>query len=345
MGVFSSSFLFGKMKNAIEVTNTFLILLSLLLAYIFPFELFIIAYAVLGPLHYLTEINWIRDKSYFVKNKYWAFITVLLSFFIALPVILKLDWFEFSDNTVFYFIKNEFVKYTNGFIFLALVLAFVFLFIKQKRLRYIVICSSVIIALLINSLSVYNIWIGIFLPTIIHVYLFTLFFMWFGSIKAKEKHGYFNTFLLALVPFIIVFVSIDGFNYQFSPYIKEVILNNRFHVLNTSISNILGLSDGSTFFFYETIDLKIQVMIAFAYTYHYLNWFSKTTIIGWHKKLSSKKSIIILLLWVGALFLYYFDYKIGLSLLLVLSLIHVFLEFPINFLSIKGIYKHIVKSF
>jgi hypothetical protein len=37
-------------------------------AYLAPFHLFLFAYAVLGPLHYITEISWLHDRSYFAKR-------------------------------------------------------------------------------------------------------------------------------------------------------------------------------------------------------------------------------------------------------------------------------------
>ena len=48
--------------------------LALVLALKIPFELFLFSYAVLGPLHYLTEINWLKERNYFAKNKkvFWV---------------------------------------------------------------------------------------------------------------------------------------------------------------------------------------------------------------------------------------------------------------------------------
>ncbi|MEM9679715.1 MAG: hypothetical protein AAF901_05275 [Bacteroidota bacterium] len=332
------------MKQHIDILNTVLIIVSLALAYIFPFELFLIVYAILGPLHYLTEINWIRDKSYFVKNKNWAYLALGCALIIALPAIFKLSWFESSTNAVLSFLREELPKITNGFIFMALVMAYVFLFIPNKKVRYIVIGISIVLAIVAKNLSVYNIWIGIFLPTIIHVYVFTLLFMWYGNLKTHHKIGYLNVALLAAVPIIISIIGVSSGDYEFSNTVKETIVGNRFHVLNANISKLLGLTDGTTFFFYEVIDLKIQMMIAFAYTYHYLNWFSKTTVIGWHKKLTTKKSLVIVILWIISVLLYVYDYKTGLALLLMLSLIHVFLEFPLNILSVKSIYNYYFKS-
>lgn len=331
------------MSKYIDLVNTLLIVLSVSLAYFFPFELFVMVYAILGPLHYLTEINWIRDKRYFVSNRNWIFIVSAFALIIALPSILNLNWFDGYNGVILNFIKNKLSNYTNGFIFMSAVLAYVFLFISNKKSSYIIIGLSILILFFFNNLSVYNIWIGIFLPTIIHVYIFTLLFMWFGNLKTKSKIGYLNIILLALVPFVFAVLALDIENYEFSKKIKDIILSTRFYILNTNISKAFGFTDGTSFFFYETIDLKIQMMIAFAYTYHYLNWFSKTTVIGWHKKVTTKKTLVIIFLWLFSVALYFYDYKIGLSLLLFMSLAHVLLEFPLNILSIRGIYNFYFK--
>ena len=60
----------------IDKLNIFLMLLSAVIAFFIPFELFLFVYAFLGPLHYLTEINWLHQKSYYTTNKndYWLLI-------------------------------------------------------------------------------------------------------------------------------------------------------------------------------------------------------------------------------------------------------------------------------
>lgn len=325
----------------VDSLNTILMLLALLLAYFLPFDLFVISYAIIGPLHYLTEINWIRDNNYFVKSKYWIYIIVVFTTIVALPKIFGLDIFNNTESNVITFFQNELPKYTNALIFLALVIAYAFLFIKSKKYINIVIIIGTILALILNNVSVYNLYIGIFLPTIIHVFLFTLLFMFYGNLKTKSKIGYFNIILLAAIPLIISLISLDAIEYNFSDVVKNIIIDNRFHVLNVNLSKTLNLSDGKSFFFYEKVAIKIQIFIAFAYTYHYLNWFSKTTIIGWHKKITRKKSLLILVLWILSVSIYLYDYKVGLALLLILSLAHVFVELPINMITIKGIIKSI----
>ena len=68
---------------------------------------------------------------------------------------------------------------------------------------------------------------------------------------------------------------------------------------------------------------------AFAYTYHYLNWFSKTGVIRWHT-VSRSRMAAIALLYVASLAIYAYDYATGLIALFTLSLLHVLLEFPLD---------------
>ncbi len=86
----------------VDLLNTGLIIISLIFAYWLPFELFIFVYAVLGPLHYFTEINWIRDKEYFVENnKIWISLTIIFCVLLSIPLLLRLPVFEvFKDATI-----------------------------------------------------------------------------------------------------------------------------------------------------------------------------------------------------------------------------------------------------
>src|SRR5690606_15429220 len=69
--------------------------------------------------------------------------------------------------------------------------------------------------------------------------------------------------------------------------------------------------------------------IAFAYTYHYLNWFIKVRIIGWHRA-AGKRLPLLLVIDACSVLAYALDYRLGLMLLLFLSFLHVLLEFPLN---------------
>ena len=80
--------------------------------------------------------------------------------------------------------------------------------------------------------------------------------------------------------------------------------------------------------------------IAFAYTYHYLNWFSKTSVIKWHQ-VPKKRLIVIGALWIAAVGFYLYNYSWGFNVLFLLSFLHVFLEFPLNHVTMVGIIKEI----
>jgi len=90
--------------------------------------------------------------------------------------------------------------------------------------------------------------------------------------------------------------------------------------------------------FFSSAGIMLMRFIAFAYLYHYLNWFSKTEIIQWHK-VPRIRFIGVVILWLISCGLYAYDYTIGLSFLFFLSFTHVLLEFPLNIVSIVGIGK------
>ena len=95
-------------------------------------------------------------------------------------------------------------------------------------------------------------------------------------------------------------------------------------------SKLLGLSDGTTFYFYESLKLRLMQFIAFIYCYQYLNWFSKTTVIKWHKLLNLKKTITIVVIWLAGLSMYLYYFRLGFLVSLFLSFMFVILEFPLN---------------
>lgn len=110
----------------------------------------------------------------------------------------------------------------------------------------------------------------------------------------------------------------------------SAMITDNFKLLNITLTQ-------DTFFENEWV-IKVSRFISFAYTYHYLNWFSKTKIIGWHN-VSTRRRIIILTVWIVSLLCYAYNYMIGYQILLFLSIVHVFLEFPLNWISILSILK------
>ena len=92
--------------DKINYLNIGLMLVTMALAYYFPFETFLFAYAFLGPLHYLTEISWLHDRQYFTKGKY-DFIPLLL---MAEP---KSSFLPDSINLAFSFVIKSSLSNAN----------------------------------------------------------------------------------------------------------------------------------------------------------------------------------------------------------------------------------------
>src|SRR5581483_4474599 len=49
--------------DRLNALNLGLMLVSAAVAWVTPFEVLLLSYAVLGPLHYLTEISWLHDRA------------------------------------------------------------------------------------------------------------------------------------------------------------------------------------------------------------------------------------------------------------------------------------------
>lgn len=325
------------MNNSTDKLNIALIILSSILAYRYPLELFIFAYAILGPLHYITEINWLNDKSYFFTTKSW----IWLSAGLMTAIILTVPKFYLEYGNVesgFGRLMVVINSWSNGMIFISLLLAIGYQFISSKTGWVIISFIGLLGAVFLNGMEHYSIIIGLFIPTIIHVYLFTLVFMAYGAKMSKSRFGYLSVALALIIPLLFVFIQIQPDSYLFNDSLKAIYLDNYFHLTPVLFSKYLGLSEGNTFYFYEEMELKLMMFFSFIYSYHYLNWFSKTTVIQWHKMLNIKKTVAIIVIWFFSLFFYYIDFRLGVLLSLFLSFLHVILEFPLNMLTIKRIF-------
>lgn len=301
--------------------------ISCLVAFFIPFELFLFSYAILGPLHYLTEIGWLHKKNYFTKGKN-DFI------FLIIGCVLIVYWNYFP-------IKNY--TRTADVLLFCLFLSIVFVFIKDWLYRWILILLSVIIIGVLNNSPQYFTWFGIFLPTIIHVFIFTWAFMFYGVLKNKSFAGYLSVFALGVIAVSFFVIKAPGLQYEVSAYVGKSY--DLFYLLNKFLIDFFGLTSDATddgaLVYRTNAGFVVMRFIAFAYTYHYLNWFSKTSVIQWHK-VPKKTLIITIALWLFSVALYLVDYNIGLKALYFLSFLHVFLEFPLNVTSFQGIFKSVL---
>lgn len=338
--VLSLHLLYEMNTNRIDLLNLLMIIVSLVLAFILPFELFLFSYAVLGPLHYLTEINWLNEKKYFVSRPRWAWFfvacaAIITALVIARSVVGHAD--QKNQGPVFLFENMR--QHTGFFVFLSLVFAAGLSYLKKTAHLLALFAAAILLSLVVlKYLPVYLVVAGVFIPTIIHVYLFTLLFMIFGSLSKTSWAGIAAIVLLLAVPFLIFAVDINASAYHISEGVRKNFTTSGLQRVQEYMARLLGISHGPSSGLLSAGYIKIQVFIAFSYTYHYLNWFTKTSIIGWNKNVSRTKQVVIIGVWLLAIALYLADYRTGLLALFFLSFLHVLLEFPLNIASVKGIW-------
>jgi hypothetical protein len=166
--------------------------------------------------------------------------------------------------------------------------------------------------------------------------------MIYGNIKNKTTPGLISILLMFVVPLIIYLSKIDPIEYQtISDYTRNSFIDSNFGFVSKAIASWFS-PVSEKYQLLSVVGIKIQIFIAFAYTYHYLNWFSKTSIIRWDKGISTTKLKTILAIWLISVSIYLYNFKVGFVLLSSLSILHVVLEFPLNAITIKDLFYRII---
>jgi hypothetical protein len=235
--------------SAIDALNIALMLGSAALAFFFPFELFLFSYAVLGPLHYLTEISWLHKKQYFTTQKY-DYIVLIAGTLLVL---------------VFSFMQMQTLAATA--LFMTFAAALIMVVVTDQHTRTLLFILAAIVATLLQSTYAYFLIFFLLLPTLIHVFLFTGAFILHGALKNKSILGYIS---------LLVFLGCAAFLslVQFSSYTVTAYTQSTYRLfesMNTTLMQVLGF--GGSALYTGSIGLAIMSVIAFSYTYHYLNWF------------------------------------------------------------------------
>jgi hypothetical protein len=385
----------------VDKVNIGLMVISLILAFILPFEVFLFSYAVLGPLHYLTEISWLHQKNYFVPNvkklSFWIFPIIAIILTVVLVTDDVRDHILKWQNGPKFEVKEKLFPNlwnTNLIIFLFGIACIVVL-IPKFWIKVVAFGILTFFVLYVNvgqncisctssktqnnidlcdfeSPKVARSWImkncadvngdgqftydekdnfkeGLkyttpvyfftaYLPTLIHVYIFTMLFMLFGALKSKSKFGILSVVILVICGALPFIWDPPFLHYTISGRARQDYDASFLGLNKTIFENIFSLASTPENIYGSRIGIMLTRFIAFAYTYHYLNWFSKTSIIQWHK-MPKLNLGIVLVLWISAVLLYWYKYETGLTALLFLSFLHVFLEFPLNFHSFVGIIK------
>ena len=291
------------MKRATDAIHMGLMFAALGITYLVPFELLLLSYVVLGPAHYFTEISWLHDRKYFLPHR---------SIPIALAVIAVIA--ALIDNASWF----GFVMWM-AFVVCAL-LAAATTPLQSTALVIIAIWLTGAMAMNGSSLAV----LGILLPTLIHVSLFTLIFMVLGAVRSGSKMQALLV-LLYVAAILILLVVPPSAETQIPAFAK--VAQEYFGNVAPALGRLLGIAD-------VKLDTRLTSLLAFVYTYHYLNWFIKAEVIRW-VDISRTRLALIVAASAASTALYFYDYTFGFTVLLALSLVHVVLEFPLNSLALR----------
>ncbi|HEX8171583.1 MAG TPA: hypothetical protein VF824_13690 [Thermoanaerobaculia bacterium] len=300
--------------NRLNWNNIALMILSAAAAAVAPFHLFLFAYAVLGPLHYLTEVSWLHDRKFFTSTRFHRGLWLSL---VAVATAVMM----------FGYIANDLMRrpispaFEIGMFLLVFVAASVASFVRHPVNAVALVSLAVVGVFVFSTNAAYGI-LAYLLITIVHVFVFTAVFILSGAMKTKSRSGYvsFAVFLACAAATLIVHVPFV------TPGARVRETYAAFEPLNQLL---LRFSAAPTHDVYNPAAAGVMRFVAFAYIYHYLNWFSKTSIIRWHE-VSRARGAAIVGGWLGGIALYAYNYRAGFAVFYVLSVIHVMLEFPLN---------------
>jgi hypothetical protein len=335
-------------SDQVNYLNVGLMLAAAGLAFWRPFEVFLFVYAVLGPAHYLTEISWLHDRRYFTTGKY-DFV-----FLIAASVLATLCVFDLLPGAP--------AAAVTWLTLVAFAAAVVFALVPSAPGRVLGIAGALLLASLLADARGMDLTFRLFLPTLIHVSIFTGGFILIGALRGRSLSGLVSLLVFLAVPFAFLYALPGREQYAVSSYAREAYghlqddgtFSDGFMGLNHQVLTIFNLHDFgrptrdvagfvrdvNAYLYGNPLALAVMAFIAFAYTYHYLNWFSKTSIIRWHE-IPRARAVTVVLVWLTSVALCLYDYRLGLQWLFFLSFTHVVLEFPLNHLTFVGIGREI----
>jgi hypothetical protein len=311
--------------DRINWLNAGLMVLSCGVAVVAPFHLFLLAYAILGPLHYLTEISWLHDRQYFTPGvrgrRAWVALVVVAGGLLGYGYI--------SSDVLHKPVPPEL---EIGSLFLVFASAAVVCYVRHpvNALAVLFLCATGVV--FFSTSPAYGI-VAYLLITIIHVFVFTACFLLYGAMKSHRPSGYIS---------VAVFVVCTAITFMAGG--TPVLLSGSMRALYAPFEQLnvilLGMFGRQSLSVYAPAAVGIMRFIAFAYTYHYLNWFSKTSIIRWHE-VTRTRALAIVVIWLTGVSIYAYNYRVGFAIFFVLSLLHVMLEFPLNHQSFVGIVKNL----
>jgi hypothetical protein len=324
--------------NRLNYLNIGLMLVAAAGAFVRPFEVFLFAYAILGPLHYLTEISWLHDRKYFTRGRNDYLVLVAFAVLITLADLQLVHGIPESLRIIL--------------TYLAFGCALVFVLFGQWRARAWCFLALIATSGLVLKWDSFHSVFSVLMPTIIHVLVFTGLFILAGALKGRSMSGIGSLVVFCGCVASFYFVGLaDAAAHVSEPVRKTYLVFAQLnyslmtpfsrHDLNVPLNAQAYAQFVNDLLYQSPVALATMRLITFAYTYHYLNWFSKTSVIQWHN-ISRARFAGIAVLWLGSIAAYLHDYRLGLRWLFFLSFTHVFLEFPLNHLTVLNLQKELV---
>jgi hypothetical protein len=293
-------------------------LASLAAACAAPFQVFLAAYVVLGPLHYLTEIAWLRERGFFTTERRDPAVLAGLGALAASPAV-------FSSSSMY-----------GAWAMTIGVLAAVGLALRRAP-GGAAACAAFVAA--IGLIGAHHpddaLVVAALTATIVHVYAFTGLFLLSGALKDRRP-----TARLALAAFVACAAAcflVANPGLPVGPRFAAALGTGRFEFVQGALYGLLyraRLNHGALFT--DPRSVALARFTAFAYLYHYLNWFSKTAVIRWHE-VGARSLGLSVAGWGAALVLYAWNYAAGVAALSMLSMLHVTLELPLDALTAAGV--------
>ena len=228
--------------------------------------MFFFSFIVLGPIHYLTEINWLKEKNFFVQDLKTIWLFVGVSLIISIPFLQKIELIRDFFQTINIQSSLLWLNKQFGYILLFLLLFSIGLVQFSSKLKlflFFILSLTLSVGVLYFNKTLFVI-ATFLITTIIHVYLFTLLFMIFGHKKNSTFYGKIGIVLMFLCPLIIIISKPNNpQSYVLSPYIVQSVYDSGVGLLNLKIAELLNLHSVGSFSVLSPNGVKIQTFIYF----------------------------------------------------------------------------------
>jgi hypothetical protein len=297
------------LKNQ-HASNFLALTISAIAATVAPLQVFIFAYAFVGPLHYLTEMAWLERKEFYLGDG-----VVSPRIYVAIATLLCIA------ASVDFYVHHGWTGYAIGILLVLSLSARV----KNPYVLIAAMAAGYLAKFLVHGLAIF---IGAIIPTIVHVYVFTIFFIVSGLVREQKRTllAWLNPILLLGMP---AFLLMARWSYA-TPGPFWVNAESGFAALHGYLVGLLGhnLHPDATILA-DPAAAGVLRFLAFIYLFHYLNWFAKTELLKWHR-VSAQSWWLIGGLYAVSVGCYLWNFTVGFYIVNFLSLMHVFLEFPLN---------------